>query len=315
VYPDIEPYEHGRLAVGGRDLVYWEQCGNPDGKPALVLHGGPGSGCGPGHRRWFDPARYRVVLLDQRNCGRSTPHASEPDTDLSANTTPNLLADLELLRTTLGIERWLVFGGSWGSVLALAYAQRFPERVSELVLFALATGRQEEIDLLVRGLGPLFGKAWAAFRESAGDPSPGADLPTAYARRLNSDSALERDEAASAWCAWEDAVVPTTGPSKRFRDPRFRLAFARIVTHYWSHGSFLGADGVLLANAARLAGIPGVLVQGRLDFGNLAGTPWLLDHAWPDARLVLVDEAAHETVTPGMNAALLAALDGFAETG
>ncbi|OLF18640.1 prolyl aminopeptidase [Actinophytocola xanthii] len=315
MYPPLNPYDQGRLHVGGGEYVYWEQCGNPAGKPALVLHGGPGSGCGPGHRRWFDPRRYRVVLMDQRNCGRSTPHAGDPDTDLSANTTPNLLADLELLRTTLGIERWLVFGGSWGSVLGLAYAQAFPERVSELVLFAVATGRQEEVDLLVRGLRPLFPEAWAAFREAAGDPSEGVDLPTAYARRLNSGSAEDRAAAASAWCAWEDAIVPTTGPSERYRDPRFRLGFARIVTHYWSRGHFLGEDGVLLAGAGRLAGIPGVIVQGRLDFGNLAGSPWLLDHAWPDGRLVMVDEGAHETATPGMTGALLAALDGFAEIG
>ncbi|HEX2131048.1 MAG TPA: prolyl aminopeptidase [Actinophytocola sp.] len=307
MFPEIEPYEHGMLDVGDGNLVYWEQCGNPDGKPAVVLHGGPGSGCTPRHRRWFDPARYRVVLLDQRNCGRSTPHASELSTDLATNTTPHLLADLELLRTTLGIDRWLVFGGSWGSVLGLAYAQAYPARVSELVLFALATGRQVEVDLLTRGLGSLFPEAWAAFRAG----SDVDDLPTGYARRLNSPSADERDAAARAWCAWEDAIVPTMGPSARYRDPRFRVAFARIVTHYWSQGHFLGPDGVLLAEAGKLAGIPGVVVQGRLDLGNLAGAPWLLDHAWPDGRLHVVDEGAHETATSGMVDTLLAAIDEF----
>lgn len=313
MYPKVEPYEHGMLDVGDGDHLYWEQCGNPDGKPALVLHGGPGSGCTPGHRRWFDPERYRVVLLDQRNCGRSTPHAAEHATDLAANTTPNLLSDLELLRTTLGIERWLVFGGSWGSVLGLAYAERFPERVSELVLFAVATGRQAEVDLMVRGLAPLFPEAWAAFRDAAGAGDITNDIPAGYARRLNSPSPQERAAAARAWCAWEDAIVPTRPPSERYQDARFRLAFARIVTHYWSNGHFLGPDGIVLAEAGRLAGIPGVIVQGQLDFGNLAGTPWLLDHAWPDGRLSLIDEAAHETATRGMAATLLAATDKFAK--
>ena len=273
----------------------------------MVLHGGPGSGCTPGHRRWFDPAAYRIVLLDQRNCGRSTPPASDPATSLSANETGHLIADLERLREHLDIDRWLVFGGSFGCLLGLAYAQRHPDRVSALVLFAVATGRQEEVDLLTRGLGPLFPEAWARFRDAAADP----DITAGYARRLAAPAEQERADAARAWCDWEDAMTPTTGPSRRFADPRFRLAFARIVTHYWSNGHFLGADGALLAGAGRLAGIPGVLVQGRLDFGNLAGTPWLLAHAWPEADLVMVDEGAHETATPGMAGALLAATDRF----
>ncbi len=217
------------LDVGDGNHVYWEQCGNPDGKPAVVLHGGPGSGCTPGHRRWFDPDAYRIVLLDQRNCGRSTPHASDPATSLATNTTEHLLADLELLRSHLDIGRWLVFGGSWGSVLGLAYAQRFPDRVSELVLFAVATGRQAEVDLLTRGLGPLFPEAWARFHDAAGD----ANIPAGFARRLASPSADERAAAAREWCTWEDTITPTAGPSRRYEDPVFRLAFARIVTRYW----------------------------------------------------------------------------------
>src|SRR5262245_41446973 len=295
------------LDVGDGQRVYWEQCGNPDGRPAVVLHGGPGSGCTPGHRRWFDPDRYRIVLLDQRNCGRSRPHASDPATDLATNTTGHLVADLELLRAQLGIERWPVFGGSFGCALGLAYAQRHPERVSELVLFGLATGRQAEVDLLTRGLGPLFPEAWARFREAAGDP----DIVAGFARRLGSADPGERAGAARAWCAWEDAIMPTMPPSARYDDPAFRLAFARIVTHYWGNGHFLGPDGALLAGAGRLAGIPGVLVQGRLDFGSLAGTPWLLAHAWPDAELVVVDEGSHETATAGMAGALLAATNRF----
>lgn len=308
IYPEVEPYEHGMLEVGDGNQVYWEQCGNPDGKPAVVLHGGPGSGCTRRHRRWFDPARYRIVLLDQRNCGRSTPHASEEATDLRANTTDHLIADLELLRAHLDIERWLVFGGSFGSVLGLAYAQRHPTRVSQLVLFAVATARQTEVDLMTRGLGALFPEAWSWFRDAARDP----DVVAGYARRLGSPSAAERAAAARAWCAWEDTLTPTTGPSARYADPAFRLAFARIVTHYWGNGHFLGPDGALLAGAGRLAGIPGVIVQGQLDFNNLVGTPWLLAQAWPDAELVLVDEGAHDTGTPGMAGALLAATDRFA---
>jgi proline iminopeptidase len=296
------------LEVGDGNTVYWEQCGNPDGKPAVVLHGGPGSGCTPHHRRWFDAARYRIVLLDQRNCGRSTPHASDPATDLRANTTGHLIADLELLRDRLDIERWLVFGGSFGSVLGLAYAQRHPARVSELVLYAVATGRQVEVDLLTHGLGKLFPETWAWFREAARD----ADIVAGYARRLCSRSPAERTAAAHAWCAWEDTLTPAAGPSSRYADPSFRLAFARIVTHYWGNGHFLGPDGALLAGAGRLAGIPGVIVQGQLDFGNLTGAPWLLAHAWPDAELVLVDAGAHETGTPGMASALCAATDRFA---
>lgn len=307
MYPEIEPYDHGMVEVGDGNLVYWEQCGNPDGKPALVLHGGPGSGCTPGQRRWFDPERYRVVLMDQRNCGRSTPHAAEFSTSLAANTTPNLLSDIELLRSTLDIERWLVFGGSWGSALALYYAERFPERVSELVLFAVATGRQSEVDLLVRGLGQMFPEAWAEFRAAAGSD----DIPAGFASRLNSPSQADREAAALAWCAWEDAILPTMPPSARYTDPRFRLAFARIVTHYWSQGHFFGDDGVVLAEAGTLAEIPGVIVQGQLDLGNLAGTPWLLDHAWPAGRLIMIDDGAHETATRGMAATLLAATDGF----
>jgi proline iminopeptidase len=300
------------LDAGDGQSVYWEQCGNPAGKPAVVLHGGPGSGCTPGHRRWFDPDRYRIVLLDQRNCGRSRPHASEEATDLSTNTTGHLIADLELLRTHLGIERWLVVGGSFGCVLGLAYAQRHPSRVTELVLYALATGRQAEVDLLTRGLGPLFPEAWARFHAAAGDADAGPDILAGYARRLASPDPRERAAAAKAWCAWEDAMTPTMPPSARYEDPAFRLAFTRIVTHYWGNGHFLGPDGALLAGAGRLAGIPGVLVQGRLDLSGLAGTPWLLAHALPDAELVVVDEAAHETATPGMAGALLAATDRFA---
>lgn len=307
LHPPIEPHDHGMLDVGAGNAVYWEVCGNPAGVPALVLHGGPGSGCTPGWRRWFDPAAYRIVLFDQRNCGRSTPHASEPDTDLAANTTPNLLADIERLREHLGIESWLVMGASWGSVLALAYARRFPERVSAMVLFAVATGRQVEVDLMTRALAPLFPDAWARFSAGAGGAT--TDLPAAYHRLLRSPSREVRERAAADWCAWEDAIVPTAEPSPRYRDPRFRMAFARIVTHYWSNNHFLDRDGVLPTTPLR---IPGVIVQGRLDLGNLAGTPWLLHQAWPTSELTFIDETGHDSSTPDMTKTLLAATAHFA---
>ncbi len=309
-YPEIEPYEHGLLDVGDGHRVYWETCGNPAGKPALVLHGGPGSGCTPGPRRAFDPAAYRVVLFDQRGCGRSLPHAGATADALIGNTTDHLVADIERLREHLGIDRWLLFGGSWGSVLGLVYAERHPERVAEMVLMGIATGRRAETDLLTRGLGRLFPEAWRSFREGVPATARDGDLAAAYARLLVDPDPAVCDRAARAWTAWEDAIIPNTPPSPRFADPAYRLAFARIVTHFWSHGSWLD-EGSVLRDAGTLAGIPAVLVQGVLDLGNLLGTPWELARAWPGAELVLIDDAGHNT-TDGMRQALVAATDRFA---
>jgi len=310
-YPEIEPYEHGMLDVGDGHHVYWEVCGNPHGKPAVVLHGGPGSGCGPGLRRYFDPAAYRIVLFDQRGCGRSTPHAGGPETDLSTNTTEHQLADLELLRQRLGIDRWLVFGGSWGCVLGLVYALRYPERVSEIVMMGIATGRRAETDLLTRGLGRMFPDAWARFRDGVPESDRDGDLADAYHRLLSHPDPWVRERAALDWCRWEAAIVPTAPWDPRDDPPEFRMAFARLVTHYWRHGSWL-EEGVVLRRARELAGIPGVLVQGGLDFNNLLGTPWQLHHAWPGSELVIIDDAGHDTKTPGMPEALVAATDRFA---
>jgi proline iminopeptidase len=314
LFPEIEPYEHGMLDAGDGQLVYWEVCGNPDGKPAVVLHGGPGSGCSTDVRRYFDPGAYRIVLFDQRGCGRSRPHASEPDADLSTNTNAHLLADMERLRARLGIDRWLLFGASWGSVLALAYAERFPERVSELVLAGVGTGRRSETDLLTRGLGPLFPEAWARFRDGVPEADRDGDLAAAYARLLFDPDPTVRAKASRDWCDWEDALLPTSpGPDPRFDPPAFRLAFARLVTHYWSHGSWL-EEGILLREAGRLAGIPGVVIQGRLDLSNLSGTPWELAGAWPDCELVMIDDSGHEG-NAAMTAARVAATDRFARSG
>lgn len=309
-YPEIEPYDSGMLDVGDGAAIYWETSGNPDGKPAVVLHGGPGGGCSPGHRRTFDPDAYRIVLFDQRNCGRSTPHASDPATDLSTNTTDHLVADLETLRRHLDIDRWLVFGGSWGSALGLVYAQRYPQRVSELLLVSAVTARRAETDLLTRGLGRLFPEAWARFRDGVPEADRDGDLAAAYNRLLEDPDPRVRDKAARDWCAWEDALVPTAPPYSAFQDPRYRLAFARIVTHYWSHGSWL-EEGIVLRQAGLLAGIPGVIVQGALDPGNLLGTPWELAHAWPGSELLLFHDAGHDGST-GMREALVAATDLFA---
>ncbi len=312
LYPEIEPYDHGLLDVGDGNAVYWETCGNPDGKPAVVLHGGPGSGCTTGARRFFDPAAYRVVLFDQRNCGRSTPHAGEPSTDLSANTTDHLVADIERLRTHLGIDRWLVAGGSWGCVLGLTYAERHPDRVSEMVLTGIATGRRTETDLLTRGLGHVFPEAWDRFRALAPEADRDGDLVAAYYRLLNDPDEAVRVRAAKAWCDWETAMLPTSPPLPRYESASFRMAFARIVTRYWHNGSWL-REGEVLDRAGRLAGIPGVLVQGTLDFGNLLGTPWELAHAWPGSELVLIDDAGHDLGTSGSVDARITATDRFAK--
>jgi proline iminopeptidase len=314
LYPEIEPYEHGMLDVGDGNLVYWEVCGNREGKPAVVLHGGPGSGCTAGVRRYFDPNAYKVVLFDQRGCGRSTPHAGDPTTDLATNTTHHLLADIERLRRHLGIERWLVFGGSWGSTLGLAYAERNPERVSEIVLFGIATTRRREVEWLTRDVGRLFPEQWARFRDGAPEAERGGDLVEAYSRLLHHPDPAVRAKAASDWCDWEDAHVrvrPDHRRNPRYDDPRFRMAFARLVTHYWRHAAWL-EDGILLREAGRLAGIPGVMVHGRLDVSSPLDTAWELARAWPGSELVVVEEAGHSPGDPGMAEILVAATDRFA---
>ncbi|MEU8847651.1 prolyl aminopeptidase [Streptomyces sp. NPDC048564] len=317
LYPEIEPYDHGILDVGDGNHVYWETCGNPHGKPALVLHGGPGSGCTPYFRRLFDPAAYRIVLLDQRGCGRSTPHASAYETDMSVNTTAHLIDDLELLRRHLGIGRWLVWDVSWGSVLGLRYAQTRPGAVSELVLTGVATGSNPEVALLTRGLGRIFP---AAFERFLGELPPGeraGNLAAAYHRLIESADPGVRVRAARAWTDWETACVPAPSRSvPRYEDERFRMAFARTVTHYFGNDHFLGEgndEGVVLRDAPLLKGIPGTLVQGSLDFGNLLGTVWRLHQAWPGSELVVVDDVGHDAGAPTVAAALVAATDKYAD--
>jgi proline iminopeptidase len=312
-YPEIGPYEHGMLDVGDGNRVYWEVCGNPEGKPAVVVHGGPGSGCTPGWRRFFDPEAYRVVLFDQRGCGRSTPNAGDPSTDLSTNTTSHLIADVELLRSRLRIERWLLFGGSWGSTLGLAYAERHPDRVSEVVLVAITSGRRLEIDWITQDVGRIFPEQWARFRDGVPVAERGGRLVEAYYRLLNDPDPAVREKAALDWCDWEDAhvsLVPGHQRSSRSDDPAFRMTFARLVTHYWSNDCFL-KDGIVLREAGRLAGIPGVLVHGRFDVSGPLDTAWELSQAWPDSELIVVDDAGHSGAS--MTEHLVAATDRFAK--
>jgi proline iminopeptidase len=301
------------LDVGDGNHVYWEICGDPAGKPAVVLHGGPGSGCSPHFRRLFDPRAYRIVLFDQRGCRRSTPHASRPNTDLSTNNTTNLIADTELLREHLGIHRWLILGGSWGSTLGLAYAEAHPDRVTEIILFGVTTGRHSEFDWTFRGgIAAFFPEQWGRLRAAAPVAERDADVVDAYHRLLDDPDPAVRQRAAEAWCLWESATLewpPTTGLAERFRDPAYALAFARIVTHFVRHNAWL-EDGSLLRGAAALADIPGVLVNGRFDFQAPIGNAWELHRVWPRAELVIVDDAGHAG-SGGIDRELIRATDRF----
>jgi proline iminopeptidase len=315
LYPEIEPYDHGMLDVGDGNRVYWEVCGNPRGRPAVVLHGGPGSRANAWFPRLFDPEAYRIVLLDQRGCGRSTPPASVYETDMSVNTTDHLIADLEVLRGYLGIGRWLVWGVSWGAALGLRYAQTHPDAVTELVLTGVTAASDAEVALLTRGLGQFFPEAFERFLAELPEDERDGNLAAAYNRLIESPDETTRTRAARAWTDWETAIAaqpPRSVP--RYEDPVFRYAFARTVTHYWGNGHFLdgSGDGVVLRDAPLLRGIPGTLVQGSLDPGNLLGIVWRLHHAWPGSELVLVDDVGHDAGAPDVAEALVAATDKYA---
>ncbi|MGH3569244.1 MAG: prolyl aminopeptidase [Pseudonocardia sp.] len=315
LYPEIEPSDHhGMLDVGEGHRVYWEVCGNPQGKPAVVLHGGPGSGATPQWRRYFDPAAYRIVLFDQRGCGRSTPHASDPAVDLTTNTTHHLIADIERLREHLGIERWLVLGGSWGSTLGLAYAERHPGSVSEIVLFSVVGTSRREVEWVTRDMRRFFPAQWEQFRAGVPDADRDGSLVEAYSRLLDDPDPAVRTKAAQDWCDWEAAHVairPDLRPNPRYADPVFRICFTRLVAHYWHHAGWL-AEGALLAGAPALAGIPGVLVHGRLDLSSPPDLAWDLTQVWPGSELVLVDDAGHGATDGAMVAAIIKATDRFA---
>ena len=313
LYPPLEPYAEGLLDVGDGNQIAWEASGNPDGKPAVGLHGGPGQGSAPNMRRQFDPARYRIILFDQRGCGRSLPNASEPTTDMSCNTTAHLVADIERLREHLGIQRWLVSGGSWGTTLALAYAQQHPARVSALVLSSITTSRRSESDWLYRGLSRFFPEAWDRFSAHVPEAA-GTDVVLAYARRMEHPDLAMRLAAARAWGAWEDATLglePNPSPSSWVDLPDGELmALVRICAHYASHGAWLD-EGALVRDVGKLRGIPGALIHGRRDLTCPIDTAWQLAQGWPDAELVALDDAGHLR-SNSKRVALLRVLDAFA---
>ncbi len=308
LYPPIEPFESGLLDVGDGHHVYWERCGNPRGAPAVFLHGGPGAGCSPTQRRLFDPARYCVTLFDQRGCGRSTPHAA-----LEANTTWDLVADIERLRKGFGHDRWVVFGGSWGSTLALTYAETHSERVRALIVRGVFTATPAEIDWYYQGGAAwLFPDLWERFLAPIPQAERG-DLVAAYRRRLTGDDEAARLEAAKAWSLWEAGTI-TLLPNDlaaQFGEARYALAFARIENHYFTHQSWL-QDDQLMRDAGRLAGIPGVIVQGRYDVATPMRAAWRLAKAWPDARLQVIADAGHAFDEPGILDALIGATDALA---
>jgi len=290
VYPDIEPYDQGLLDVGDGNSIYWECCGNPKGKPAVYLHGGPGSGSTPRARCFFDPEAYRVILFDQRGCGRSRPLVTDPS-QLRANTTQHLIRDLELIRTHLGIERWNMLGVSWGSTLALAYAQAHSERVSAIVLGGVTTTSCREVEWITRDVGRIFPRQWERFVSYIPVSLQEMRIVDAYHSLLFDDDGSACVAAAREWCAWEDAhvsLIPDHRPDRRFEDPEFCLRFARIVTYYWKHSAFLEEDQ-LLRNAPTLSTIPSILLHGRYDVSSPLETAWRLHKRWRGSELRVVD--------------------------
>ena len=294
-YPEIEPYQFGFLDVGDGHKMYWETSGNPDGKPAVYLHGGPGSGSSPGARRHFDPDLYRIVVFDQRGAGRSRPLASDPDADLSTNTTQHLIADMELLREHLGIERWTVLGVSWGATLAQAYAHAHRDRVDALVLALVTTTSKREIQWITEDVGRIFPREWDRFAGFVPERLRHLPLVDAYAELLFDPDPEIVAQAAIEWCLWEDthvSLAPDHEPNPRYEDPEFRLRFARLVTHYWRHAAFLGEDQ-LLRDAANLNGIPGVMIHGRYDVSGPLEIPWRLSQRWTTSRLEVLGDMGH----------------------
>lgn len=309
LYPEIEPYETGTLDAGDGHTLYWERVGTPGTKPAVMLHGGPGAGCNPNHRRQWDPARYDVLLFDQRGCGRSTPFAS-----LEANTTRHLVADMEALREMSGWDRWQVFGGSWGSTLALAYAVTHPERCTELILRGIFLSARKELDWLTRyGASELYPEEWQAFLAHVGG-SEGEDMTELYWQRLDDPDPQVRRDAAAAWNRWEGVtctLLPQEDTVDHMAEGDNAVATARIENHYFRHKCWL-EEGQLLANAHRLRGIPGVIVQGRHDCCTPPAAAWALKQAWPGVELQIVPDGGHLFSEPGITDGLVRATDRFA---
>jgi proline iminopeptidase len=310
LYPPIEPYNTGKLRVSPVHEIYFEESGNPTGKPVIFLHGGPGGGSDPKQRRFFHPEKYRIVNFDQRGCGKSTPYAS-----LEANTTWDLVADIEKIRQHLGIESWQVFGGSWGSTLALAYSQTHPERVTEIILRGIFLLRKQEIDWFYqRGASVLFPDAWEPYLAQI-PVAERDDLLSAYYRRLTSPDHAVQLAAAKIWSGWEGAtskLLPDPGFTAHYEEDEFALAFARIEAHYFFNKAFFDSDDQLLRNASRIRHIPGVIVQGRYDVVCPMESAWALHRAWPEAELIITPDCGHSAFDPPNTRALVAAADKFA---
>ncbi|NUT00061.1 MAG: prolyl aminopeptidase [Sphingomonas sp.] len=313
LYPEIQPYETGHLDVGDGHRLYWELCGNPDGKPVVFLHGGPGGGSSPDHRRQFNPEAYKILVFDQRGCGKSTPYAS-----LEANTTWHLVDDIEKLRTEVArVDKWMVFGGSWGSTLSLAYAQKYPERCTELVLRGIFLFQQYELDWLYRegGASSLYPDKWDEFISLIPEGERG-DLIEAYRKRLTGDDADEQLRCAKAWSMWEAVtvtVLPRPEVEDHFTSPEIAVAVARIENHYMASKGWF-EDGQLLRDAGKLRGIPGVIVQGRHDCCTPPRAAWELKKAWPEVDLQIVPDGGHLFNEPGILDGLVRATDRFANT-
>jgi proline iminopeptidase len=311
LYPPIEPHAHGFLSADPPHQLYWEESGRPDGQPALFVHGGPGGGTEPLQRRFFDPASYRIVLFDQRGCGKSRPHAS-----LEANTTWDLVADIERLREHLGIERWMVFGGSWGSTLALAYAQKHPERVTELVLRGIFLLRRKELDWFYQeGASFMYPDRWEEYVAPI-PPAERGDLMRAFHRRLTGDDREEAQAAARAWAVWEGSTSYLLADDENVRkwgEDEFALAVARIECHYFVNGGFMKRERQLLDDVGRIRHVPAVIVQGRHDVVCPLFTAWDLHRAWPEADFQIVGDAGHSAFEPGITDALIRATDRFAD--
>jgi proline iminopeptidase len=308
-YPPIEPYESGMLDVGDGHFIHFERCGTRGGKPAVLLHGGPGGGLSPQHRQLFDPDRYDVMLFDQRGCGRSTPHAG-----LEMNTTWHLVADIERLREVAGVQKWLVFGGSWGSTLALAYAETHPGRVSELVLRGIYTVTRAELRWYYQfGVSEMFPEKWERFQAPIPEAERG-DMIAAYRKRLTSDDLATQIDAARAWSVWEGETItllPDPQLAASHDDGHFALAFARLENHYFVHHCWL-EEGQLLRDAHRLRGIPGTIIQGRYDMPCPARYAYALHRAWPEAGFHLIEGAGHAYSEPGILDRLIRATDYYA---
>ncbi len=311
LYPAIEPYREFRLNAGQGHTLHVEECGNPRGRPALIVHGGPGGGCNPTMRRLHDPDIYRIVLFDQRGCGRSTPNASLVD-----NTTQHLVADMELIRTELGIERWQLFGGSWGSTLALAYAETYPDRVANMVLRGIFLLTKAEVDWFYQeGCSWLYPEAFAEFQNPI-PPSERHNMVAAYHARLTHADERVRLAAARDWSIWEGttlSLLPDAGRVTRFSVDAYALAFARIECHYFINAGFFKRDGELLLNAGRLANIPGVIVHGRYDVVTPVRSAVRLHEAWPESQLHIVADAGHAMTEPGIMHELVRATRYFSD--